>query len=122
VRDFAAVSGVKRIDRHVADGALLRLDIDESGLDAVDRRYLRCIAENYSGGPVGAETLAAALSEERDVIEEVIEPYLLQEGLLQRSSRGRLLTERGYRHIGLVPLRPPSAQLDLLADGDAEAS
>ncbi len=99
----------------------MRLDIDKSGLDAIDRRYLTCIAESYGGGPVGAETLAAALSEERDVIEEVIEPYLMQEGLVQRSSRGRLLTERGYRHLGLVPLRPPSAQLDLLGDGEAEA-
>jgi Holliday junction DNA helicase RuvB len=122
VRDFAAVSGAKRIDARVADAALARLDIDKVGLDAMDRRYLTCIAESYGGGPVGAETLAAALSEERDVIEEVIEPYLMQEGLVQRSSRGRLLTERGYRHIGLVPLRPPStAQLDLLAGDEAEA-
>jgi holliday junction DNA helicase RuvB len=122
VRDFAAVSGAKKIDAKVADAALLRLDIDKSGLDAMDRRYLTCIAESYGGGPVGAETLAAALSEERDVIEEVIEPYLMQEGLVQRSSRGRLLTDRGYRHIGLVPLRPPSAaQLDLLGDDEAEA-
>lgn len=121
VRDFAAVSKAKKIDAKVADAALVRLDIDKSGLDGIDRRYLTCIAESYGGGPVGAETLAAALSEERDVIEEVIEPYLMQEGLVQRSSRGRLLTDRGYRHLGLVPLRPPSAQLDLLGDGEAEA-
>jgi Holliday junction DNA helicase RuvB len=122
VRDFAAVSGAKRIDAKVADAALLRLDIDKSGLDAIDRRYLTCIAESYGGGPVGAETLAAALSDERDVIEEVIEPYLMQEGLVQRSSRGRLLTDRGYRHIGLVPLRAPAAaQLDLLGDAEKEA-
>jgi len=120
VRDFAAVAKAKRVDAKIADAALLRLDIDASGLDAIDRRYLRCIAESYGGGPVGAETLAAALSEERDVIEEVIEPYLIQEGLVQRSPRGRLLSERGYRHLGLVPLRPPTAQLDLLAEDDEE--
>jgi holliday junction DNA helicase RuvB len=120
VRDFAAVSGINKIDAKVADAALLRLDIDKIGLDAVDRRYLSCIAQSYGGGPVGAETLAAALSEERDVIEEVIEPYLMQEGLVQRSARGRLLTERGYRHLGLVPLRPPSTQLDLLGDDATE--
>jgi Holliday junction DNA helicase RuvB len=122
VRDFAAVAGAKRIDARAADAALLRLDIDAGGLDAMDRRYLRCIAENYGGGPVGAETLAAALAEERDVIEDVIEPYLMQEGLVQRSSRGRLLTEGGYRYIGLVPLRPAVSQLDLLAEGDEDAS
>jgi len=118
VRDFAAVAGAKRIDARIADAALARLDIDKIGLDAIDRRYLTCIAELYGGGPVGAETLAAALSEERDVIEEVIEPYLMQEGLVQRTSRGRLLTDRGYRHIGLVPLRPAAAaaQLNLLGD------
>jgi holliday junction DNA helicase RuvB len=120
VRDFAAVSGINKIDVKVADAALLRLDIDKIGLDAIDRRYLSCIAQSYGGGPVGAETLAAALSEERDVIEEVIEPYLMQEGLVQRSARGRLLTDRGYRHLGLVPLRPPSAQLDLLGDDATE--
>jgi holliday junction DNA helicase RuvB len=120
VRDFAAVSGINRIDVKVADAALLRLDIDKIGLDGIDRRYLSCLAQSYGGGPVGAETLAAALSEERDVIEEVIEPYLMQEGLVQRSARGRLLTDRGYRHLGLVPLRPPSAQLDLLGDDATE--
>jgi holliday junction DNA helicase RuvB len=122
VRDFAAVSGAVRIDARVADAALLRLEIDRHGLDQIDRRYLACIAERYGGGPVGAETLAAALSDERDVIEEVIEPYLLQEGLVQRTSRGRLLTERGYRHLGLVPLRPPTGQLNLLAGDDEAAS
>ena len=120
VRDFAAVSRIARIDVKAADAALLRLDIDKAGLDAIDRRYLSCIAESYGGGPVGAETLAAALSEERDVIEEVIEPYLMQEGLVQRSARGRLLTDRGYRHLGLAPLRPPAAQLDLLGDDATE--
>lgn len=120
VRDFAAVSGISKIDAKAADAALLRLEIDKIGLDAIDRRYLSCIAQSYRGGPVGAETLAAALSEERDVIEEVIEPYLMQEGLVQRSARGRLLTDRGYRHLGLVPLRPPLAQLDLLGDDATE--
>lgn len=122
VRDFAAVAGVDEIDQKAADGALNRLDIDKRGLDAMDRRYLRCIAENYGGGPVGAETLAAALAEQRDVIEEVIEPYLLQQGLLQRTPRGRLLSESGYRYLGLaMPNRTPAeaAQMTLL-DNNAE--
>jgi len=122
LRDFAAVAGATRIDARIADAALLRLDIDPTGLDANDRRYLSCIAESYGGGPVGAETLAAALAEERDVVEEVIEPYLIQEGLIQRTSRGRILSERGYRHLGLVPLRPPPVQRDLLRDVEEEAS
>jgi Holliday junction DNA helicase RuvB len=119
VRDFAAVAGVEEIGQKAADGALNRLDIDERGLDAMDRKYLRCIAENYGGGPVGAETLAAALSEQRDVIEEVIEPYLLQQGLLQRTPRGRVLSEAAYRYLGLAaPNRTPAevAQMTLLED------
>jgi Holliday junction DNA helicase RuvB len=102
VRDFAAVGGNGAIDAAAADSALNRLEVDRLGFDAMDRRYLAMIAENYGGGPVGAETLAAALSEQRDVIEEVIEPYLLQQGLLQRTPRGRMLTEPGYRHLGLT--------------------
>lgn len=116
VRDFAAVAGVPRIDRVAADRALDRLEVDGLGLDAADRRYLRCVAENYAGGPVGAETLAAAMAEERDTIEDVIEPYLVQTGFLQRTSRGRVLTARGWAHIGLEPRRPTVAQTDLLAD------
>jgi Holliday junction DNA helicase RuvB len=115
VRDFAAVAGAARIDRKAADAALTRLEVDGIGLDAMDRRYLRCIVDNYGGGPVGVETLAAALSEQRDTIEDVIEPYLLQVGLLQRTPRGRMLAERGWRHLGLEPPKDPARQFDLLA-------
>jgi Holliday junction DNA helicase RuvB len=121
VRDFAAVAGVARIDAAAADGALQRLDVDGQGLDAQDRRLLRCIAESYDGGPVGVETLAAALSEQRDVIEEVIEPYLMQQGLLQRTPRGRMLSQQGFRYLGLAVPSRAAAQLDLL-DGAAEDS
>jgi Holliday junction DNA helicase RuvB len=116
VRDFAVVAGTLPINHAVADGGLTRLGVDQQGLDAMDRRYLTCIAESYGGGPVGVETLAAALSEERDTIEEVIEPFLLQQGLLHRTPRGRMLGIAGYRHLGLVPPQR-SQQLDLLADG-----
>lgn len=102
VRDFAAVGGHKIVDAAAADAALMRLEVDHLGFDAMDRRYLSIIAENYGGGPVGVETLAAALSEQRDVLEEVIEPYLIQQGLLQRTPRGRVITEPGYRHLGLA--------------------
>jgi Holliday junction DNA helicase RuvB len=118
VRDFAAVGGHAVVDAHVADEALTRLEVDGRGLDAMDRRYLACIAENYGGGPVGAETLAAALSEQRDVIEDVIEPYLMQLGLLMRTPRGRLLSEGGYRHLGVAVPRDQKRQLDLLTGGD----
>jgi holliday junction DNA helicase RuvB len=119
VRDFAAVAGDGEVDSRIADAALTRLEVDKRGLDAMDRRYLGCIAGNYGGGPVGVETLAAALSEQRDVIEEVIEPYLIQEGLLQRTPRGRMLTAGGYRYLGL-PESARVAQLDLLGDTVAE--
>ncbi len=118
VRDFAAVDGAKRIDAAAADAALRRLDVDAQGLDAMDRRFLRCIADNYDGGPVGVETLAAALSEQRDVIEEVIEPYLIQQGLLQRTPRGRMLSGQGFRYLGLAVPRHAAEQLDLLAGGE----
>jgi Holliday junction DNA helicase RuvB len=121
VRDFAAVAGHARIDAKAADAALQRLEVDASGLDALDRRYLLCIVQNYGGGPVGVETVAAVLGDQRDVIEEVIEPYLVQLGYVQRTSRGRVLTERAYAHLGLKPLRPPVAQLDLLDDAEAES-
>jgi Holliday junction DNA helicase RuvB len=114
VRDFAAVAGIARIDAAVADGALQRLEVDVQGLDAQDRRLLRCIAENYDGGPVGVETLAAALSEQRDVIEEVIEPYLIQQGLLQRTPRGRMLAAQGFRYLGLAVPKHAAEQFDLL--------
>ncbi len=120
VRDFAALDGGGPVDAAAADAALQRLEVDKRGLDAMDRRYLICIAESYGGGPVGVETLAAALSEQRDTIEEVIEPYLIQEGLLMRTPRGRMVTAAAFTHVGL---RPPKnlAQLELIAvDEDAE--
>jgi len=121
VRDFALVAGDSPVDAKAADAALRRLEVDERGLDAMDRRYLGIIAENYGGGPVGADTLAAALSEARDTLEEVIEPYLLQQGLIQRTPRGRMLSASGFRHIGLNPPREVLIQLDLLArEEDAE--
>jgi len=98
VRDFA---GDASITAELADKALTRLEVDKQGLDAIDRRYLRCIAEKYAGGPVGADTLSAALSEERDTLEEVIEPYLMQLGLVMRTPRGRMLSPAGYKHLGL---------------------
>ncbi len=101
VRDFAIVACKKEIDIAIADKALGQLEVDKAGLDAMDRRYLKCIAEKYGGGPVGADTLSAALSEERDTIEEVIEPYLMQEGLVQRTPRGRILSPAGFKHLGL---------------------
>ena len=121
VRDFAAVGGVAVIDFATVDGALSRLEVDVLGLDAMDRRYMRNIAVHYGGGPVGVDTLAAALSEQRDAIEEVIEPYLIQLGLIQRTPRGRLLAERGFLHLGLTPARDRREQLDLLPDEDPEA-
>ena len=115
VRDFAAVAGLEEIDAQAADAALNRLEVDRSGLDAMDRRYLQAIAEHYAGGPVGVDTMAAVLSEQRDVIEDVIEPYLIQQGFLQRTPRGRLLTDKAFGHIGMAVVRPAGLQLDLLA-------
>jgi len=120
VRDFAEVEGLATIDAAAADAALRRLDVDECGLDGMDRRYLRCIAEKYSGGPVGVETVAAALGDERDVIEEVIEPYLIQEGFVQRTSRGRTLTRSAFRHLDMPVPADLLAQLDLLAQRPLE--
>ena len=114
VRDFASVDGKKAIDATTADKALQRLEVDALGLDSMDRRYLLCIGQKYAGGPVGVETLAAALSEARDAIEEVIEPFLIQTGLIQRTPRGRALTAAGYRHVGLTPPPAGAPQLDLL--------
>jgi len=120
IRDFAAVQGLAVVDAAAADSALLRLEVDARGLDGMDRRYLRCVAENYAGGPVGVETMAAALGEQRDVLEEVIEPYLLQQGFMQRTPRGRMLTELAFGHLELaVPTTLP-AQLDLLGPMPAE--
>jgi Holliday junction DNA helicase RuvB len=114
VRDFAAVAGRAVVDAAAADAALNRLDVDKNGLDAMDRRYMRCLADNYDGGPAGVETLAAALADQRDVLEEVIEPYLIQQGLIQRTPRGRMLAAAGYRYLGLDP-KPARPQLELLA-------
>ncbi len=101
VRDFAAVAGRVQVDRAVADAALARLEVDSRGLDGFDRRYLALIAEGFNGGPVGVETLAAALGEPRDAIEEIVEPYLIQQGLVQRTPRGRMVTGQAYVHLGL---------------------
>ena len=112
VRDF---TGSNPVTKDIADMALTRLEVDKQGLDLMDRRYLRCIAEKYAGGPVGIDTLAAALSEERDTIEEVIEPYLMQQGLVMRTPRGRMLSALGFKHLGLKA--PQNAlQPDLLED------
>jgi len=114
VRDFAGVAGKAVIDAETADHALRRLRVDALGLDDMDRRYLRCLAENYGGGPAGAETLAAALASERDILEEVVEPFLIQQGLLQRTPRGRMLADGGWRLLGLHPPdRAPAAHPEL---------
>jgi len=110
VRDFATVAGDGLVDAAIADQALGRLEVDGLGLDALDRRYLRCMADGFGGGPVGVDTLAAALSEQRDTLEEVVEPFLLQQGLIQRTPRGRLLTRNAWQHIG----REPPAELATL--------
>jgi Holliday junction DNA helicase RuvB len=102
VRDFASVQGAKVITAEMADGALSQLEVDSEGLDALDHRYLNCIAKNYDGGPVGIETISAALSEPRDALEEIVEPYLLQQGFIGRTPRGRVLTLRAYKHLGLT--------------------
>lgn len=118
VRDFGAMSGGSEIDNKIADTALKRLDVDNYGLDSFDRRYLKCIAVNYGGGPVGADTLAAALSEERDTIEEVIEPFLLKLGLIQRTPRGRIISELGCQYMGISrsKMKHDDQQFDLLAN------
>jgi Holliday junction DNA helicase RuvB len=116
VRDFAAVAASGPVDRTLADAALTRLEVDRLGLDAMDRRYLRRIAEHHGGGPVGVETLAAALAEARDTLEDVIEPFLIQEGLILRTSRGRMLGEPGWRHLDMKPPKSALAQMDLLSD------
>jgi Holliday junction DNA helicase RuvB len=110
VVDFAVVEGDGRVTRELADMALTRLGVDHLGLDGADRRYLRLMAENYQGGPVGIETLSAALSESRDALEEVIEPFLLQQGLIQRTPRGRMLAAKAWSHLGLAA---PRGQSDL---------
>jgi holliday junction DNA helicase RuvB len=119
VRDFASVLGADTITRAVADKALLALEVDRAGLDAMDNRYLRLVAESFGGGPVGIETIAAALSEPRDAIEDIIEPYLIQQGLLQRTPRGRMLTPHAFKHLGLVvPTSVDTPQMQLFTDDE----
>ncbi len=116
VRDFAVVDGETTITRELADRSLSLLDVDSIGLDIMDRRYLDMVAVNFGGGPVGIETIAAALSEPRDAIEDIIEPYLLQQGFLQRTPRGRLLTPLAFRHLGLAEPARPAGQFGLFGE------
>ena len=118
VRDFAVVEGVETISRELADRSLCLLDVDSIGLDIMDRRYLDMVAINFGGGPVGIETIAAALSEPRDAIEDIIEPYLLQQGFLQRTPRGRLLTPNAFRHLGLAEPARPAGQFGLFGEDE----
>jgi len=118
VRDFALVGGAKSVDRKLADRALSELEVDAAGLDAMDRRYLSTIALSYGGGPVGVETMAAALSEPRDAIEDIIEPFLIQQGFLQRTPRGRLLTAAAFKHLGLAEPKRDPAQFGLFGGGE----
>jgi Holliday junction DNA helicase RuvB len=119
VVDFAIVEGDGRVTREIADRALTRLGVDELGLDAADRRYLTHLAEHYGGGPVGVETISAALAESRDAVEEVIEPFLLQQGLIQRTPRGRMLGQRAWTHLGLAQPRQAGPIADLFEGGEA---
>jgi len=119
VRDFASVDGIARIDRAEADKALGKLEVDNRGLDALDHRYLTCIAVNFGGGPVGIETIAASLSEARDAIEEIIEPFLIQLGFVNRTPRGRMLTPHAFKHLGLaVPGGLSAVQGQLFGEGN----
>jgi holliday junction DNA helicase RuvB len=119
VRDFAHADGAAAVDRKTADRALSALEVDAAGLDAMDRRYLSTIALNYGGGPVGVDTIAAALSEPRDAIEDIIEPYLIQKGFIQRTPRGRLLTGAAFRHLGLAEPPRDASQFGLFgSDGE----
>ena len=124
VRDFALVKNTKTVDAAAADSALMQLEVDSMGLDSMDRRYMTCIAENYAGGPAGVETIAAALSEQRDVLEDVVEPYLIQTGFIVRTPRGRMISDAGYKHLGLQPPanvkdRQMALQIDVPSEGDA---
>ncbi|MCR4267257.1 Holliday junction branch migration DNA helicase RuvB [Nitratireductor sp. ZSWI3] len=121
VRDFATVAGVSEVTRKVADEALSRLEVDALGLDQLDRRYLTMIVENFGGGPVGIETIAAALSEPRDAIEDIIEPYMIQQGFIQRTPRGRVLAAKAWRHMGLQPPKElAQTQISLFQQGEDE--
>ena len=114
VRDFASFEKATVVDAEVADRALQQLEVDPKGLDALDHRYLKCIMENYGGGPVGIETIAAALSEPRDALEEIVEPYLLQQGFIGRTPRGRIVTSKAYKHLGMQrPISKDDPQIGL---------
>ena len=122
MRDVAIVQAGGEISRELADRALQMLEVDNEGLDALDRRYLTLIATSFGGGPVGVETIAAALSEPRDAIEEIIEPYLIQQGFIQRTPRGRLLAPKAFAHLGLaVPQKDTPPQMGLFAEGIDDA-
>lgn len=118
VRDFASVDGAGAVDAKLADSALSQLEVDARGLDALDHRYLQLIAVNYGGGPVGIETIAAGLSEPRDAIEEIIEPYLLQQGFIARTPRGRVLTAQAFSHLGVAPPATQPGQIPLFNGGE----
>lgn len=120
VRDFALVAGESSIGRESADRALGHLEVDAAGLDAMDRRYLALIAKHYGGGPVGVETISAALSEPRDAIEDIIEPYLIQKGFVQRTPRGRILTSHAFKHLGLAEPARDASQMPLFDQGEDE--
>ncbi|MCF8468198.1 MAG: Holliday junction branch migration DNA helicase RuvB [Sneathiella sp.] len=120
VRDFAAVAGADLVDAVKADAALNRLEVDKRGLDSMDRRYLGRIARDFGGGPVGVETLSAALSEPRDAIEDIIEPYLIQQGFLQRTPRGRMLTRAAFDHLGLAFPKAVSEQLSMIEEESSD--
>ncbi|MFA9387606.1 MAG: Holliday junction DNA helicase RuvB C-terminal domain-containing protein, partial [Methyloceanibacter sp.] len=118
VRDFASVDGAGAVDAKLADNALSQLEVDARGLDALDHRYLQLIAVNYGGGPVGIETIAAGLSEPRDAIAEIVEPYLLQQGFIARTPRGRVLTPQAFTHLGVAPPAAQPGQFPLFNGGD----
>jgi Holliday junction DNA helicase RuvB len=122
IRDFAAVAKMVKVDAKAADEALTRLEVDKKGLDNFDRRYLKIIIDNYNGGPVGVETLSAALGEPRDALEEIIEPFLLQEGFVQRTPRGRMAAGMAYTHLGLTAPKQTAQQtlFDTARDEDAD--
>ena len=120
VRDFASAAGRTTISAKDADRALQRLEVDSMGFDALDRRYLKLIAESFGGGPVGVETIAAALSEPRDAIEEIVEPFLIQQGFVQRTPRGRIITGAAFKHLGLDAPERPGAQMPLFSTPDEE--
>src|SRR5262249_23754098 len=122
VRDFAAVEKARSVTAEVADRALRQLEVDAEGLDALDHRYLPCIANNYGGGPVGIETFSAALSEPRGALRGIVEPFLLQQGFIGRTPRGRVLTLRAYKHLGIAGPPRSTGQIGLFDEPDADAA